>query len=520
MKTGFNRLTNRLTLWIGRVLLLGAVLAVFAACDRREVVVPEPGPPPAAPVTDRAQAEPGEDGPIPLTPAAPNTVTVRVTAAPTPTRVPPDSTATTYTVRPGDTLLRIAGLYATTTETLMRINGLTNPDKIVVGQELQVTLNTELVGPATALVPDSDVVLGPGYSTFDLAEEIARHPGLLSHYEEVVNGRTLTGVEIVSLVARQYSVGPRVLLALLELRGGWLSNLTPDAGQQVYPLGYTRQTHYAGLYYQLMQAANGLNIGFYGWWLDDLWLIQTMDGAHIQFSPELNAGTAGVQKVLADTSASYDTWIADMDRFLEIYANLFGDPFGYAVEPLIHPETENAPLVLPWAKGETWYYTGGPHPGWGSLGAFSAVDFVTDEVHLGCAISTGWVTASAPGLIVMSEDGMVLQDLDGDGDLGTGWVILYMHIASQNRVAAGTWVEAGDRIGHPSCEGGVSSASHLHLARRLNGVWIPTDHSQWPMLLSGWVPIPGDKAYSGTLVRDEEVRRSCECWEAVNAVTH
>lgn len=115
---------------------------------------------------------------------------------------------------------------------------------------------------------------------------------------------------------------------------------------------------------------------------------------------------------------------------------------------------------------------------------------------------------------------MVLQDLDGDGDLGTGWVILYMHIASQNRVAAGTWVEAGDRIGHPSCEGGVSSASHLHLARRLNGVWIPTDHSQWPMLLSGWVPIPGDKAYSGTLVRDEEVRRSCECWEAVNAVTH
>jgi LasA protease len=519
VKVGFARTGESPVSRLAIVLLLALFGSIFASCQRREVIIPDLEPPLIVAATARAQRVDGDEAPLVSTPVPP-TVVVRNTPAPTPTRVPPDTTATVYTVRAGDTLSRIAALYATTTESLMQINGLTNPDMLTAGQELQVSLNTELFGPATPLLPDSEVILGPGYSTFDLAGEIGRHPGLLAHYEEMVNGRSMTGVEIVSLVARQYSVGPRVLLALLELRGGWLSNLTPDAGQQIYPLGYTRQTHWAGLYFQLCQAANALNIGFYGWWLDELWLIQTADGGFIQFSTDLNAGTAGVQKVLADTSATYETWIADLDRFQQVYASLFGDPFSYAVEPLIHPETDNASLELPWAKGQTWYYTGGPHPGWGSLGAFSAVDFVTDEVFLGCAISQGWVTASAPGLVVMSEDGMVLQDLDGDGDLGTGWVILYMHIASENRVPAGTWLETGQRVGHPSCEGGVSGASHLHIARRLNGVWIPTDHPQWPMSLSGWVPIPSEKAYSGTLVRDGEVRRACECWEAINAVTH
>jgi len=34
-------------------------------------------------------------------------------------------------------------------------------------------------------------------------------------------------------------------------------------------------------------------------------------------------------------------------------------------------------------------------------------------------------------------------------------------------------VQTGDRLGHPSCQGGVSNGTHLHLARRYNGEWIP-----------------------------------------------
>jgi hypothetical protein len=34
-------------------------------------------------------------------------------------------------------------------------------------------------------------------------------------------------------------------------------------------------------------------------------------------------------------------------------------------------------------------------------------------------------------------------------------------------------VKTGDRIGHPSCEGGAANATHVHIARRYNGEWIP-----------------------------------------------
>jgi LasA protease len=363
-------------------------------------------------------------------------------------------------------------------------------------------------------------VYGPGYADFDVAGEVARHPGLLSVYTEVVDGRELSGAEIVLLAAEQYSVGPRVLLALLELRGEWLSNPAPGPTQQVFPLGYDRASYWDGLYMQLCQAADALNTGFYGWWLDEAWLVQTRDGAFIEYSATLNAATAAVQKVVADTSSSFDAFAADLDRFAEIYERLFGDPDANAVEPLISPYEQAPVMQLPWASGETWYFTGGPHSGWGTLGALSAVDFVSDERNIGCAMSQRWVTAAADGRIVVSDGGMVLQELDDDGYMGTGWVILYMHMASDGRVAAGAHVKAGDPIGHPSCEGGVSDASHLHLARRLNGVWIAADDPNWPMCLSDWTVQAGSDQYEGTLVRRGESLTACECWETINGVSH
>ncbi len=490
------------------------VFSVLTGC-RREFAIPDVAEEPSfgqpRPRPESASAEPSGRAAEPI---------VAVTPSPTPTRVPPEMTATTYTVRPGDTLLRIAALYGTTVESLVRLNQLNSPDQIAAGQVLRVSREADKIGPGDLLIPDSELVYGPSYADFDTRAEVERHAGLLADYSETVDGQVLSGSAIVTLVAQQYSVGPRVLLTLLEQRGEWLSNANPSPTQRQFPLGYTQDTFRAGLYRQLSVTANALNGGFYGWWEDTLWLIQTRDGAFIQFSPDLNAGTAGIQKVLAETASDYEAWMADLTRFSQLYSALFGDPFDYAIEPLIPPQTTAPTMVLPWAEDETWYYTGGPHPGLGTQGAFAAVDFVTGERHLGCAVSQGWVTAVAPGLVVVSDHGMVLQDLDGDGFLGTGWVVLYLHIATQDRVSSGVQLQAGDRIGHPSCEGGYSSASHLHLARRLNGVWIATDDPTWPMSLSGWVPVSTDEPYRGTLQRGDEVRTACECWESRNAVTH
>jgi murein DD-endopeptidase MepM/ murein hydrolase activator NlpD len=104
-------------------------------------------------------------------------------------------------------------------------------------------------------------------------------------------------------------------------------------------------------------------------------------------------------------------------------------------------------------------------------------------------------------VILRTGDGQVIQDLDGDGYEQTGWVILYMHIDSRDRIQPGEKVKAGDRIGHPSCEGGISSGTHVHLARKYNGEWIPADQDL-PFMLDGWVSSGTGKEYDGFLSRN------------------
>jgi hypothetical protein len=73
----------------------------------------------------------------------------------------------------------------------------------------------------------------------------------------------------------------------------------------------------------------------------------------------------------------------------------------------------------------------------------------------------------------------------------------------------GAQVNPGDQIGHPSCEGGESGASHLHFARLYNGQWIGTEIL--PMILSGWTIFPAERAYDGTMTRGAETREACDC---------
>ncbi|MBI2333055.1 MAG: M23 family metallopeptidase [Chloroflexi bacterium] len=115
-----------------------------------------------------------------------------------------------------------------------------------------------------------------------------------------------------------------------------------------------------------------------------------------------------------------------------------------------------------------------------------------------------WVVAAAPGLVVRSDNGVVMVDLDGDGYEQTGWNLLYLHIAAKGRVPVGTYLETNDRIGHASCEGGVSTGTHLHFARKFNGEWVTAD-GPIPFVLSGWRVISGDAPYKGQLVNGDRV---------------
>ena len=149
----------------------------------------------------------------------------------------------------------------------------------------------------------------------------------------------------------------------------------------------------------------------------------------------------------------------------------------------------------------------------------SALDFAPSGFAGGCSKSYAYVTASAPGLIVRSENGVVTIDLDGDGKEQTGWVLLYLHIAEAGRIPAGTWVETGDRLGHPSCEGGRSTGTHVHMARKYNGEWM-TANGPIPFVLSGWEAHAGSRPYLGTLTKGNQVVTASSFSAAGSSIRH
>lgn len=424
-----------------------------------------------------------------------------------------------HIVAAGETLGLLAQRYGTSIEELMNLNGISNPDLVQVGQSLQVPGSgiQQLLGSDFKIIPDSELVYGPAARDFDARAFVAGLGGYLLRHQEEVEGQMMDGAAVLQLVADRHSVNPRLLLALLEHQTGWVTGEAPT--EQAANLGY-RGAGAAGLYGQLSWAANLLNLGYYGRAEGGLRSFNVGNDTQVSFSPTINHGTAGVQRFFAAVDgATQDTWQQEVgsDGFYSTFLRLFGNPFAYAIEPLIPPGLEAPPLELPWAVGETWYFTGGPHGGWNTGSAWGALDFVPPGQQTGCMQSESWVTAATDGVVTRSGHGAVVVDLDGDGFAGTGWAITYMHLESRDRVPAGTQVRVGDRLGHPSCEGGFSNGSHLHIARTYNGRWISAD-GDLPFVMSGWASSGAGAEYDGYLTRGTVVREACVCREEINAI--
>ena len=105
-----------------------------------------------------------------------------------------------------------------------------------------------------------------------------------------------------------------------------------------------------------------------------------------------------------------------MEGLAATYRRLFGDPFEFALEPLVPALLiANPRLQLPFEPGLDWAFTGGPHGGWDCGSAWAALDFAPPSDALGCIPSDDWVTAVADGADRALGEGAVIQDLDGDG---------------------------------------------------------------------------------------------------------
>jgi LasA protease len=414
-----------------------------------------------------------------------------------------------YTVQAGDTLGSIARAYGISLEALMQANGLNESSILSIGTVLNIppVEADPNRGSSFKIIPDSELVYGPASVQFDVQAFLQSHSGYLANYVQDVDGESLTGAQMVALTAQNYSVNPRLLVALLEYRSGWVTNSAP--ANVDYPMGFSDNYH-AGLYKQLAWAADNLNRGYYYWRVSAISTLPLNDGSYVPLDPTINAGTAGVQYFLSLFN-NRPFWDYDVSTlgFFQTYNTLFGSPFNYDVVSLLPANLIQPPMQLPFEDGVTWSFTGGPHGGWDEGSAWAALDFAPPGEPAGCVTSDAWIVAVADGLIVRADNGAVIQDLDNDGYEQTGWDILYMHVESRDRIQPNAYVYAGEHIGHPSCEGGVSNGTHVHLARKYNGEWISADGSL-PFNLDGWVSSGNGVEYDGYLTRGTTVVEAIE----------
>lgn len=469
-----------------RLLPLLVLVLVVAACSPRQTIV--------IVIT----ATPTNSMPV----AVPPTAMIESIIAVAPTQDLHVAQSTRYTVQSGDTLSLIALRNNTTIEVLVSLNALPNPDILEVGQILNLPATTTVATSDELLLPDQLLIRGPSASTFNVAGFINQQPGHIRTITEMI-GTELTlysASEIVQRVALEFSVDPRLLLATLEYRAGWLTQSTITEPQNTYPIvdtlavdGVDRR----GLYRQLAWTANQLNWGFYSWKYYSNQFITFPTGERITLGAALNAGTVGLRYLVSRFSTAND-WETDVRGLLATYQRFFALPELSPTDYITEVNIQQPVLELPFRTGDIWFYTGGHHGGWGRGSAWGAVDFAPpDDRPPGspsCYVSEFPVTAVADGIIARSGDGTVILDLDGDGNESTGWTILYLHIATDGRIAPGLTVGMGDPIGFASCEGGVSNATHMHIARRYNGEWIPNacDDCLQPRMpfpafvMSGW----------------------------------
>lgn len=417
-----------------------------------------------------------------------------------------DNTPILYYTQAGDTLPLVALRFNVQPEEIT--SPMVLPAETLLEPDTLLLIPRRLVNTTSPikLIPDSELVFSPSAADFDVEVYVAQAGGYLSEYKQWLGTTQWTsGAEIIERVALENSINPRLLLGLLEYQSGWVYGAPDNALEQDYPMGYVDLSQ-VGLYPQLVWAVNQLSIGYYGWREGAMMEIHFSDGVTARLAPELNAGTVALQYYLAQI---YDTlgWVQALDAeqgFAPLYERLFGNPWIRAmeVEPLYPPDLRQPPLILPFLIGQVWSYTGGPHGAWERDGAMAALDFAPASTEPGCVKSDAWVVASAAGLVTRAGKGLVVIDLDGDGLEQTGWNILYLHV-SDLVVSSGDWVEVSDLLGHPSCEGGMATGTHVHMARKYNGEWIAAD-GPLAFVLSGWQAHAGGDPYLGSLTRADQ----------------
>lgn len=180
--------------------------------------------------------------------------------------------------------------------------------------------------------------------------------------------------------------------------------------------------------------------------------------------------------------------------FLTMFLSLIGaDPQSVAASESATVSYKTPPanfFKFPFATGRAWRMTGGPHP-YGSSGTFTSLDF-KPSWHSGCSLPNNnkdWVVAAAPGKVIYSSKDPYKIKIDHHN----GWVSEYFHLDSI-QVKSGE-VKRDQKLGYPSCKGGIADGAHVHFTLYYNGVRQPING----VVFEGWKVEAKTTAYEGCL---------------------
>jgi hypothetical protein len=188
-----------------------------------------------------------------------STPTIDTTLIPT-SDIPP----ILYYTQSGDTLSAVAARFGVETNQItsavtLPLTGLIDPGTLLVIPDVLGE-----VGPNTQILPDSEFVFSVTAADFDIYAYIAEAGGELSKYREYLGSAGwTTGAQAIERIAVENSINPRLLLAILDYEGNWVTGRPRDYRHTQYPMGFEKRFE-QGVFRQMVLAVNHLHTGYYG----------------------------------------------------------------------------------------------------------------------------------------------------------------------------------------------------------------------------------------------------------------
>ena len=340
-----------------------------------------------------------------------------------------------------------------------------------------------------ALLSDGQFVWGPNVGPFNIEAFLRVRNSPLAAY-----------AADLELWASYSSVNPKVLLTVLEIREGWVTDLpvgTPplavkdriEATAMQLAATFYEHLHTWGARRPVLSnpPAGGPAI-WYG------------DGSVAVLDASTSSGTAAVAAVLAADAYPEGFSIQEVakpDAFPIVFGSLFPgtDPLSEAnqINPLTAPPANL--LQLPFPLGATWTVSG-PHSwnGGNYPPPFSSLDFFTGGGTCGAPPNL-YAVAAAAGSVYRPFGYSCWLEIDHGG----GWVTSYYHLRN---LYSGAPLGRAAKVGTIACElcaGGFSTGPHVHFSLKYNGAYASLEGAK----LSGWTVHAGAVPYtSGSFDRD------------------